>query len=401
MIALRIPVLLGGLFLVAAPAPQSAMTGRWRAVLDIAGGQLPFELAVTAQSGGLVASICNGPKCADQAAVTVSGGRVLFDIADYAATITAERRGDSLIGVYQNVGRNGPRSIPFRARRGAWPRTGAPAAILGSWDAWYVTDQRRSPRVLHFTRGAEGLEGAITSNTGDLGMFWGGGTADSFSVARFDGVSVYLMVGRLTGDTLRGVFHAGLRTQTPFVAVRTTGAPHLTAPTALTSADTSAPFRFSFPDLEGRLVSQTDSRLAGKVVLVDIFGSWCVTCHEATPDLLDLYRDYKARGFEILGLGYEVTGDSTKDNPQIRRFRDKFSIPWILLHAGASVVEETAASLPQLRGFTAYPTTLFLGRDGRIREVYAGFRGPATGVQHTRQIEDYRSIIERLLAEKP
>jgi hypothetical protein len=95
-----------------------------------------------------------------------------------------------------------------------------------------------------------------------------------------------------------------------------------------------------------------------------------------------------------------VTGDSTKDNPQIRRFRDKFSIPWILLHAGISVVEETAASLPQLKGFTAYPTTLFLDRTGRIRHVYAGFRGPATGAQHTRQIADYREIIERLLNER-
>jgi len=401
MTAMRIPVLFAVILLAAASPRQSAMTGRWRAVLDIAGGALPFELAVTEQAGGLVASICNGPKCADQAAVTVTGGRVLFDIADYAATITAERRGDSLLGIYQNVGRNGPRSIPFRAARGAWPRTGAPMSVLGGWDAWYVTDQRRSPRVLHFTSGTEGLEGAVTSNTGDLGIFWGGGTADSFSVARFDGVSVYLLAGRLTGDTLRGVFHAGLRTQTPFVAVRTTGKPHLTAPTALTSADTTAPFRFSFPDLQGRSVSQADPRLAGKVVLVDIFGSWCVTCHEATPDLLDLYREYRVRGFEILGLGYEVTGDSAKDNPQIRRFRDKFAIPWILLHAGASVVEETAASLPQLRGFTAYPTTLFLGRDGRIREVYAGFRGPATGVQHTKQLEDYRRIIEKLLREAP
>ena len=400
MKSMRIPALTFVILLAAAAPRQALLTGRWRAVLDVAGGALPFELAVTGQGGGFVAAICNGHQCADQAAVTVDGGRVLFDIADYAAAISAERRGDSLVGVYQNVGRNGPRSIPFRASRGAWPRTKAPASVLGSWDAWYITDQRRSPRVLHFSGGAEGLEGAVTSNTGDLGLFWGGGTADSFSVARLDGVSVYLLVGRLDGDTLRGVFHAGLRTQTPFVAVRTTGAPHLTAPTALTSADTTTPFRFSFPDLKGRQVSQSDPRLAGKVVLVDIFGSWCVTCHEATPDLLDLYRQYRPRGFEILGLGYEVTGDSTKDNPQIRRFRDKFAIPWILLHAGASVVEETAASLPQLRGFTAYPTTLFLGRDGRIREVYAGFRGPATGVQHTKQLEDYRRIIERLLAEK-
>jgi peroxiredoxin len=112
-----------------------------------------------------------------------------------------------------------------------------------------------------------------------------------------------------------------------------------------------------------------------------------------------LRREYLPRGFEILGLGYEVTGDSAQDNPQIRRFRDKFGIPWPLLHAGASVVEETAASLPQLHGFTAYPTTLFLGRDGRIREVYAGFRGPATGAQHEKQIADYRETIERLLRE--
>jgi thiol-disulfide isomerase/thioredoxin len=385
---------------LAAETPRQApLDGRWRAVLDLAGGALPFELAVSRENNRLVAAICNGPQCADHAVVTQRGDSVVFDIADYAATIVARRRGDSLTGTYRNVGRNGPRSIPFRASAGSWPRAVPPAALLGSWDAWYITDQRRSPRVIQLTAGSEGLEGAVTSNTGDLGMFWGGGTVDSFSVARFDGVSVYILAGRLTGDTLRGIFHAGLRTQTPFVAVRSTGAPHLTAPTELTSADTVNPFRFAFRDLEGRLVSQDDPRLKGKVVLVDIFGSWCVTCHEATPDLLELYRTYRPRGFEILGLGYEVTGDSAQDNPQIRRFRDKFTIPWILLHAGASVVEETAASLPQLRGFTAYPTTLFLGRDGRIREIYAGFRGPATGVQHAKQLEEYRRIIEELLAE--
>lgn len=396
---MRALFLMSAVVLAAALPQRPALDGRWRGVLDLSGGMLPFELAVAPEGGRLIAKICNGPLCADQAAVTLSGSSVLFDIADYAATITAERRGDSLVGTYQNVGRNGPRTIPFRASRGSWPRTRAPASVLGSWDAWYVTDQRRSPRVLNFRDGPQGLEGAVLSNTGDLGMFWGGGTPDSFSVARFDGVSVYVLAGKLQGDTLRGVFHAGLRTQTPFVAVRTSGAPHLTAPTALTSADTVNPFTFSFRDLDGRPVSQEDSRLKGKVVLVDIFGSWCVTCHEATPDLLDLYRTYRPRGFEILGLGYEVTGDSTKDNPQIRRFRDKFSIPWILLHAGISVVEETAATLPQLKGFTAYPTTLFLGKDGRIRSVYAGFRGPATGAQHTRQLADYREIIERLLAE--
>ena len=400
MIAINRRALGLGVVLLSTVAPASAqIEGRWRAVLDLAGTSLPFELAVARENRELVARICNGPHCSDQATVTITGMAVEFDISDYSAHITAERRGDSLVGRYHNVGRGGPRAIPFRASPGRWTGSAGAPALLGHWDAWFITDQRRSPRELVLQNGAAGLEGAVISNTGDLGHFVGGAVGDSFSVARFDGISVYVLAGRLQGDTLRGTFHAGLRTQTPFIAVRTRGIAHLTPPTKLTSADTTYPFRFAFPDVEGGRVTQDDPRLKGKVVLVDIFGSWCVTCHDATPDLIRFWREYRPRGFEILGIGYEVTGDSAVDMPQIRRFRDKFGIPWTLLYGGISVVEETAATLPQLRGFTAYPTTLFLGRDGRIREVYAGFRGPAAGAQHARQLEDYRQIIERLLAE--
>lgn len=385
--------------LLIAPAQRAPLEGRWRAALDLAGAQLPFELRIQREGGALVAEICSGARCDSRATVAARGDSVLFDITDYDATIAALRRGDSLLGVYHNVGRNGPRSILFRAARGRWPASAAAPPLLGSWDAWFLTDQRRSPRVLLLQDGEQGLEGGVVSNTGDLGTFWGQAVGDSFAIARFDGISVYVLAGRLHGDTLRGVFHAGLRTQTPYVAARSSGAPHLAAPTAITSADTVTPFQFAFPDLRGRMVTQDDPRFKGKVVLVDIFGSWCVTCHEATPHLLELYRDYHTRGLEILGLGYEVTGDSARDNPQIRRFRDKFGIPWPLLHAGISVVEETATTLPQLHGFTAYPTTIFLGRDGRIRQVYAGFRGPSAGAQHLKQIEDYRRIIASLLAE--
>ena len=385
-------------FLLAA-SQQPAVEGRWRGALDLAAAVLPFELHVARDAGALVATLCNGPSCDTRAAVSQRGDSLVLDIADYGATITAVRRGDSLIGMYRNVGNRGPRAIPFRASRGNWPARPAPAALLGSWDAWFSTDGRRSPRVFEFRNGRQGLEAVYLANSGDYGLFWGGATGDSFHVARFDGTFVYLLEGRLTGDTLRGTFHAGLRTQTPYLAVRSTGAPHLVAPTALTSADTVNPFRFSFPDLDGRRVTQDDPRIRGKVVLIDIFGTWCTSCHEATPALLELYRTYRPRGLEMVGFGYEVSADSGQANPLIRRFRDKFGIPWPLLRSGINLVEETAATLPQLTGFTAYPTTIFLGKDGRIRQVYAGFRSPATGAQYERQIADYRRIIERLLAE--
>ncbi|MEO8448157.1 MAG: TlpA disulfide reductase family protein [Gemmatimonadota bacterium] len=382
------------------PGPAAdSLPGSWRAVLDLAGGALPFSLTLTRGRPGLTGRICNGLSCTDLSGVVAQGDSVVFDMADYAATITVGQRGDSLVGMYRNVGNRGPRAIPFRASRGSWPISKAPATLLGSWDATFVTDGRKSPRVFEFRNGPQGLEASFQANSGDYGLFSGRASADSFVVAHFDGSFVYLAAGRLDGDTLRGVFNAGVRTRTPFTAVRSTGRSHLIAPTELTRADTVNPFRFSFPDLAGAMVSNGDPRFRGKVVLIDVFGTWCPTCHDAAPTLVDLHREFHAKGLEVIGLAYEVSGDSATDNRMIRRFRDKFKIPYLLLRGGLNDVEATAATLPQLTGFTAYPTSIFIGRDGRVKQVYAGFRGPATGAQYERQIAEMRETVKRLLAQ--
>jgi thiol-disulfide isomerase/thioredoxin len=392
------PLLVPLLLAACGGAPDPA--GPWKAALDLAGGPLPFTLELAPPgAGGAPGRICNGPSCGDLSAVRMEGDSLVLEIADYDARIVAAWSGDSLAGAYRNVGNRGPRVIPFHASRGRWETADGPAALLGRWDAVFTTGERTSPRVFEFRNGPQGLEASFQANSGDYGLFAGRAAGDSFFVAHFDGSFVYLLTGRLDGDTLRGLFHAGQRTQTPYVAWRSTGRPHLVPPTELTRADTTRPFRFAFPDLEGRVVTHEDPRFRGKVVVIDIFGTWCPTCHDAAPALLDLRATYHDRGLEVLGIAYEVTGDSAIDNRQVRRFREKFGITYPLLLGGINVVEETAATLPQLVGFTAYPTTVFLGRDGRVRQVYAGFRGPATGAQYERQLEDYRRIVERLLAE--
>ncbi len=384
--------------LLTGPATRpDPLAGSWRAVLDLAGGRLPFHLDVTDAGGTLAARICNGPSCTESTGIARSGDSIVVELGDYAATIALRTRGDSLVGTYRNVGNRGPRAIPFRASRGRWPAESAVPSMIGRWDATFITDQRTSPRIFEFRTGPAGFEATFEANSGDYGLFWGRADADSVRVAHFDGAFVYLLTGRLVGDTLRGTFHAGARTQTPFVAVRSTGKPHLIPPTELTRADTTAPFQFSFADLDGRPVSNTDARFRGKVVVIDIFGSWCPTCHDAAPALVDMYRRYRDRGLEVVGFAYEVSPDSAVSNPLIRRFRDKFSIPYLLLRAGINDVEATAATLPQLSGFTAYPTTVFLGRDGRVKAVYAGFRGPATGEHYRKQLADYDRIVTELL----
>jgi thiol-disulfide isomerase/thioredoxin len=386
------------LLAIAALAPDPA--GAWRGVLDLAGGPLKFGLQLVPEGDGWRADLCNGGHCAPAGpARLLRGDSLVIDLTDYAATIAGRLVGDSLVGTYSNVGNRGPRVIPFRASRGRWTSPPLADGLAGSWDATLVTDGRKSPRVFVLSTDSAGPVAAVVSNTGDYGAFSGDVRGDTAAFSHFDGSFVYMFTARLDGDTLRGVFHAGLRTQTPYTAVRSTGAPHLRAPTEMTSADTTEPFRFAFPDLEGRIVGNADERFRGKVVVVDVFGTWCSTCHYAAPILEQFQQEYGPRGLAIVGLAYEVTGDTAVDGVLVRRYREKFGLTFPLLLAGIGTAEAAAPTLPQLNGFTAFPTTIFLGRDGRVRRVHAGFYGPATGAMHEKQVAEFRAVIETLLAE--
>ena len=385
------------------PAEPPAVQGTWRAVLDLAGGELQFRIEIRGTGDSLSGRVCNAGACEPFSATRFVGGEdsILLEMGDYAAAIRARVTPDSLTGFYHNVGNRGPRTIPFRASRGTWTGAPPPAELIGRWDATFNPATRPSPRVLVLRRTPRGLEGTIISNTGDYGIFWGGAVADSFAMAHFDGSFVYLLAGRLKGDTLRGIFHAGLRSQTPFVAVRSKGEDHLTPPNEVVRADTSTTFRFAFPSITGGIVTNDDPRFRGKVVIVDIFGTWCPTCHDAAPALEDLYRRYHDQGLEIVGLAYEVTGDTAIDGALVRRFRDKFGIRFPLLLAGVNDGESPAATQPQLSGPIAFPTTIFIDRSGRVRNVHAGFYGPATPAAHEGLVREWRTLVERLVKEEP
>lgn len=379
---------------------QAGMTGAWRAQVDLAGGPLQFRMELNEEGGELAGTLCNGDVCDRFSAITpLPGDSLLLEIGDYAAAIRAHVTSDSLLGFYRNVGNRGPRTIPFRAARGTWPVQTPPAELTGRWDAVFTPDGTPSPRVLEFRSTPRGLEGTVISNTGDAGLFWGGAEDGSFAMSHFDGSFVYMLTGDLDGDTLRGIFHAGLTSQRPFVAVRSTGAQHLTPPTEMVEVDNTAPFEWDFPDLDGNFVTNQDERFRDKVVIVEIFGTWCPTCHDAAPTMVKLYERFRDRGLEIVGLAYEVTGDPEVDGALVQRFADKFGIEYPLLLAGVNDDSSPRESQPQLDGPIAFPTTIFLDPSGKVRRVHSGFYGPALGDVHRELEEELIAFTEELLAE--
>jgi len=246
--------------------------------------------------------------------------------------------------------------------------------------------------------------------SGDSGLLSGHATMNSptsFSVSRFDGIHVMLLKGAVQpDDSLKGNFSSGKTARLTFTATRKEVAHKEDQPEdpfALTKVkDPNEAFRFSAPDPRtGKPVSASDPEFNNKVVIVDIMGTWCPNCHDEEPLLVDLYNRYHKDGLEIVSLAYEYTDDAKQNARQIEIFRKKYNVPYPILLAGTTDDGQIAKTLPQLVGFGAYPTTIFVGRDGRVSKIHAGYTGPATGDRFNQVQKEMDQIVRDLLKVPP
>lgn len=106
------------------------------------------------------------------------------------------------------------------------------------------------------------------------------------------------------------------------------------------------------PQLDGH---QFDlAKLRGKVVLVNVWATWCSPCRSEMPTLNAFYRRYHSRGLDLLGLSI----DEAPDAAAVRKVMGQFSYPGAL------------ASAARVNGFgepIAVPVTYVIDAQGVIR----------------------------------
>lgn len=130
-------------------------------------------------------------------------------------------------------------------------------------------------------------------------------------------------------------------------------------------------FTFSFTDLAGEVVTEGDERFEGKVLLVDIWGTWCRPCRKEAPFLAALYETYQEQGLEIVGIAFEVSEDKAANTDRIKKFLEESNPGYTILYGGRTKESETV--LPSSVARLGYPTVIILDRKGVVRKVEAGF----------------------------
>jgi len=393
------------------PAKTRSIEGTWRAVLTSPGGELPFTLRI---EGGR-AVIINGAEQAPVSAVDVHGSAVTlrFDHYDSAINATLSNDGNTMTGAWTRTVPAGKCGLAFRATRGKQARFRPIASVVltpfgemnGIWKAEFTDADGTSPARGEFSedRQTGRVTGTFLTPTGDDRYLEGSFQNGVLRLSTFDGAHAFLFQARLSpdGNKLTGDYWSRDSYHATWTATRSNDAgatlPDGWKDVGLTNNE--GRFQFRFPDLDGRPVALSDPRFRGKVVLVNIFGSWCPNCNDEAPLLAAWDRKYRHRGLEIVGLAYEFTGDAARDREMVRRFAKHYGITYPLLLAGVSDKKKASATLPDLTRVLAYPTSLFIGRDGKVKKIYSGFAGPGTGVHYVALRTEMESVIESMLAE--
>lgn len=250
--------------------------------------------------------------------------------------------------------------------------------------------------------GAAEVEGTVLTPTGDYRFLSGVPRIERegdrltprFQLSVFDGAHAFLFTGELRGDKLVGDFHSGNWWHETFTARR------LGPDEAFELPDPFSEVALTSGDGKLHLEELDEPRYQGKPVIVQIFGTWCPNCHDETPVLRDLYERYRDDGLEVLGLAYEVTGDDARSRRQVERFKEKYGIDWEIVIAGTSDKAQASKTLPDISAVKSFPTTIWIGRDGKVRAIHSGFAGPATGTEHVQLVREFERLTEGIVGEE-
>jgi thiol-disulfide isomerase/thioredoxin len=101
-----------------------------------------------------------------------------------------------------------------------------------------------------------------------------------------------------------------------------------------------------------------------KVIVVDLWATWCGPCRLEVPHLVELQKEYGAKGVEVIGL---TTEDPLADEEKVRDFAKEFNINYKLGWSPREV------SLALMQGNTSIPQTFVIAPGGRIVTKFRGF----------------------------
>jgi thiol-disulfide isomerase/thioredoxin len=388
-------------FFLSCSSNTKDLSGTWRAVVTMQEQTLPFTFTLTKEKDKYSAIIRNAEEKLALDDVRLEGDTLIMVMHIFDAQIRAKVIDDKLSGVFiKNYELDA--TVPFEATKGDNYRFAKKEKtnvdFSGKYSVTFTNEKDTTQAIGVFTQNENEVKGTFLTPTGDYRYLQGNIVGETMKLSAFDGNHTYVFTANLKGDSIIGDFYSGKTYHQVWKGIKSESAslPHPESLTYLKEGYDK--ITFSFPDVEGKKVTPQDDKYTNKVVVLQLFGTWCPNCMDETRFLADWYLQNNKRGVEIIGLAYERKDDFTYASDRVKKMKEKLNVSYDFVIAGVNDKVKAGETLPMLNKVVAFPTTIFIGKDGKVKYIHTGFSGPGTGIYYEQFKESFNQKINELLA---
>ncbi len=385
--------------------------GSWQGELMLNGTtRLPFYFELKKNKGKTTLEVSNGEERILVDEITETSDSIFFRMPVFDSEFKCEikENGKQLDGVWINHARKDHNEIPFQAFYGREYNCDKGSRAFTSlnatkWEATFnagTTDSYKAIGLFKFDYKTHSVNGTFLTETGDYRYLSGYACTDWIYLSCFDGSHAYYFRFKLKPDsTLAGDYYSGSTGYEKWTAKRNPSF-NLRNPDSLTYLKKGYDrIVFKFSNTEGKEVSSEDEKYKNKVVVVQIMGSWCPNCMDETRYYAETYSRLKNKGLEVVALAFEKPVDPSTAKANVLKVKTRFNAGYEFLLTGKSGSAGASEALPMLNTVMAFPTTIYIDKKGRVRKIYTGFNGPATGIYYEQFKEQNERFLEKLLGE--
>jgi peroxiredoxin len=409
------------LLLVALSAPTLAhaakkfpAAGIWRGEFEIDGEPVPFNFEVKGKDAARAEfTLINGSRRDHFVVQRLSDDTLSIPMNTYDAALEVkivDRK--HLLGEYKDLvpHRSGSRNLPFTAEHGkSWRfvepgKDVAPQGDLnGKWAVLQLDKSARADKreqVALLKQNGNHLSGVFMTLVGDTRELEGTVQGDRFYLSHFSGPSPRLIKGTIDEDgNIQGAFGSGIYNVVKFEGRKDANV-ELPDPYQLTFLQEGRKtIGFTFPDLSGKPVSLSDDKYRGKVVIVEVIGTWCPNCTDQTYFLSPWFKANRQRGVEAIAVAFEQEDDFSYFQKTLGKFKDYFDIKYDIVFGGLADKKVATEKLKGLNYMAAFPTTIIIDRKGEVRQIYTGYTGTITGPYYDAYVRKFNGLLDELIAE--
>lgn len=382
------------------PSPR---TGDWRGIIQTQGQEIPFNFEIDSTMNGYLVSIRNAEEKIALDEIRIDEDTITMVMHIFDAELRARIHGDSMTGWFIKNYESGYR-LPFAAKAGQSyrfvPSSSDTTSFAGTYATTFTNETDTTQAVAIFRQNGSTVHGTFLTPTGDYRFIEGQVVDGKLNLSVLDGNHLYLFTAeKKSADVLQGTWWSGRSWKQDWIAHKDPAA-QLPEATTLTSMKPGQEFfPFAFPDQNRKVIRSTDSTFKNKVVVVQLLGTWCPNCMDETRFLTDWYRKHRERGVEVVGLAFESKDEFTYAAGRVHKMKEKMQVAYPVLIAGNKDKKKAAEALPMLNQVVAFPTTIFIGKDGKVRKIHTGFSGPGTLEYYDRFIQEFNHTVDELLRE--